>query len=156
MNRRPRPLAASCALFASSLAFLLCAQPAHAARIFIDPGHGSIIMPGGGVDPGESPSDAVLREVFEESGQQIVLNRVLSLESEHWIGRSLVGRLEDFHALRIIYAATCEAPSDPVVHDVGGSTFRADWVPTRTWRTLNWTNGSRALLSQYARKLSRG
>lgn len=52
MNRRPRPLAASCALFAASLAFLLCAQPAHAARIFIDPGHGSIIMPGGGVDPG--------------------------------------------------------------------------------------------------------
>ena len=113
-------------------------------------------LPGGGVDAGESPSDAVLREVYEETGQEVVIDRVLSLESEHWVGRSMAGTLEDFHALRVIYGATCRTPSDPVVHDVGGSTFRADWVPTRTWRTLNWTNGSRALLSQYARKLSRG
>lgn len=28
------------------------ASPAHAAHIFIDPGHGSILVPGGGVDPG--------------------------------------------------------------------------------------------------------
>ncbi len=122
------------------------------SRLTLAPG--TWALPGGGVDPGESPSDAVLREVFEESGQQIVLNRVLSLESEHWIGRSLVGRLEDFHALRIIYAATCEAPSDPVVHDVGGSTQRAGWVPMRTWRSVHWTNSSRTLLAQYARRLS--
>ena len=104
----------------------------------------------------EQTTEAVLREVYEETGQDIVIDRVLSLESEHWVGRSMAGTLEDFHALRVIYGATCKTPSDPVVHDVGGSTFRADWVPTRTWRTLNWTNGSRALLSQYARKLSRG
>lgn len=116
---------------------------------------GTWALPGGGVNPGEAPSDAVLREVFEESGQEVVLDRVLSLESEHWIGRSLTGRLEDFHALRIIYAATCKTPSDPVVHDVGGSTQGADWVPVRTWRSLHWTNSSRTLLAQYARKLSR-
>ncbi len=119
------------------------------------PAPGSWALPGGGVDAEESPSEAVLREVYEETGQDIVIDRVLSLESEHWVGRFMAGTLEDFHALRVIYGATCKTPSDPVVHDVGGSTFRADWVPTRTWRTLNWTNGSRALLSQYARKLSR-
>lgn len=112
-------------------------------------------LPGGGIDPGESPSDAVIREVFEESGQHITLDRVLALESDHWIGRSTVGVLEDFHALRVIYAATCEAPSDPVVHDLGGSTERAGWVPVRTWRRLHWTISSRDLLSRYVRELTR-
>ncbi len=116
---------------------------------------GTWTLPGGGVDPGESPSDAVLREVFEETGQEIVIDRVLTLESEHWIGRSISGTLEDFHALRVVYGATCKTPSDPVVHDIGGSTQRADWVPVRSWRTLHWTNSSRTLLAQYARRLSR-
>lgn len=117
------------------------------------PAPGTWSLPGGGVHLGESPSDAVLREVFEETGQEVVIDRVLSLESEHWVGRSMSGRLEDFHALRVIYAATCTTPSDPVVHDVGGSTLKAGWVPMRSWRSLQWTNSSRTLLSQYARKL---
>ncbi len=116
---------------------------------------GTWALPGGGLDPGESPAEGVLREVYEETGQEVVIDRVLSLESEHWVGRSLAGRLEDFHALRVVYGATCETPSDPVVHDVGGSTEGADWVPVRAWRKLHWTNSSRTLLAQYARKLSR-
>lgn len=120
------------------------------------PAPGTWSLPGGGVHEGESPSDAVLREVYEETGQEVVIDRVLSLESEHWVGRSMSGRLEDFHALRVVYGATCKAPSDPVVHDVGGSTMEAGWVPTRSWRSLHWTNSSRTLLSQYARKLSSG
>ncbi|WP_226997221.1 NUDIX hydrolase [Tessaracoccus aquimaris] len=114
---------------------------------------GTWTLPGGGVDEHESPSDAVLREVFEETGQDIVIERVLTLESEHWIGRSMSGQLEDFHALRVVYAARCETPSDPVVHDIGGSTQGADWVPLRAWRSLHWTNSSRTLLAQYARRL---
>lgn len=120
------------------------------------PAPGTWTLPGGGIDPGESPSEAVLREVFEETGQDVIIDRVLTLESEHWVGRSMSGRLEDFHALRVVYGARCETPSDPVVHDVGGSTMRASWVPTRQWRGLQWTNSSRTLLSQYARKLSSG
>lgn len=116
---------------------------------------GTWSLPGGGVDPGESPSDAVLREIYEETGQDVTIDRVLALESEHWVGRSLTGVLEDFHALRVVYGATCKTPSDPVVHDIGGSTERADWVPTRAWRKLHWTNSSRTLLAQFARKLSR-
>ena len=115
---------------------------------------GTWTLPGGGIDLGESPSAAVLREVFEEAGQEIRIERVLALESDHWIGRSTTGVLEDFHALRIVYGATCETPSDPVVHDLGGSTERADWVSLRTWRTLHWTISSRTLLSRHLRSLT--
>lgn len=110
-------------------------------------------LPGGGIHHGESPSDALLREIHEETGQEIVIDRLLALESEHWVGRSLSGRLEDFHALRLIYGGRCAEPTDPVVHDVGGSTEVAEWVPLRSWRRHRWTNSSRMLLAQYARRL---
>ncbi len=110
---------------------------------------GTWALPGGGVDDDEAPSDAVIREVFEESGQHVTLDRILAVDSDHWIGRSTTGVLEDFHALRIIYAATCETPSEPIVHDRGGSTERAGWVPLQSWNRLRWTISSRTVLSTY-------
>lgn len=109
-------------------------------------------LPGGGVNPGESPAEAVIREVYEETGQDVQLGRLLTLESDHWIGRSLNGTLEDFHALRVIYSAYCPDPTDPVVYDRGGSTASADWVSLRRWRSLRWTLRSRALLARYLKQ----
>ncbi|GAB3067338.1 MULTISPECIES: NUDIX hydrolase [unclassified Phycicoccus] len=85
-------------------------------------------LPGGGLDPGEEPVAALHREVWEESGQQVQDVRLLEAHTSHWIGRAPSGRLEDFHAVRIVYAAWCPAPTDPVVHDVGGSTESVRWV----------------------------
>jgi 8-oxo-dGTP diphosphatase len=86
-------------------------------------------LPGGGLDPGEEPVAALHREVWEESGQRIDRVQLLEAHTSHWIGRAPSGRLEDFHAVRIVYAAWCPAPTDPVVHDVGGSTESVRWVP---------------------------
>ncbi|MGA4508071.1 NUDIX hydrolase [Propionibacteriaceae bacterium G1746] len=107
-------------------------------------------LPGGGLDPLESPADAVVREVLEEAGQQIRINKLLDLQSDHWIGRAPNGVLEDFHALRIFYSATCMAPTEPVVLDVDGTTERSEWVPLWQWRSLPWTSGSRSILDKFA------
>jgi 8-oxo-dGTP pyrophosphatase MutT (NUDIX family) len=86
-------------------------------------------LPGGGLDAGESPVAGVHREVWEETGQRIELGDLLSVQSQHWVGRAPSGVLEDFHAVRIVYAATCPEPTDIVIHDVGGTTADARWVP---------------------------
>jgi len=106
-------------------------------------------LPGGGLDAGEEPMAGLLREIHEETGQEVVAGQLLALQSDHWIGRAPNGGLEDYHALRIIYSATCEKPSRPRVHDLGGSTARADWAPVKSWRKLPWTRAARQVLSQH-------
>lgn len=103
-------------------------------------------LPGGGREPGENPFQTVLREVYEETGQDVALDRLLDVQSDHWIGRAPNGVVEDFHALRIVYSARCEEPTEPVVHDVGGTTAEAQWVPLRRWRQVPWSQATRALL----------
>jgi 8-oxo-dGTP pyrophosphatase MutT (NUDIX family) len=105
-------------------------------------------MPGGGLDDHEPPTSAVLREVAEETSQQIILGELIKVQTSHWVGRSPYGTIEDFHAVRLIYRASCPHPSDPVVVDKGGTTESAQWVPLDTWRAVSWTQNWRMLLSQ--------
>ena len=107
-------------------------------------------LPGGGIDPGENPSATVQREVFEETGQEIEVVQFLDVQSDHWIGHSPTGIVEDFHAVRLIYAAHCQQPIEPVVHDVGGTTASSRWVPADSLHDIAWINGSRALLAKHA------
>lgn len=85
-------------------------------------------LPGGGLDPGEDPVDAVVREVHEETGQRVTSVEPLTVMTRHWVGRAPSGRVEDFHAVRLFHTAVCPDPSDPVVLDVDGSTSAARWV----------------------------
>lgn len=84
-------------------------------------------LPGGGLDPGETPTDAVVREVLEETGQGVEGVHLVEVMTQHWVGRSPRG-LEDYHAVRLLHTARCPRPTEPVVHDVGGSTADARWV----------------------------
>ncbi len=85
-------------------------------------------LPGGGVDPGEEPSAAVLREIHEETGQDVDEVRLLEVVTRHWVGVSGRGP-EDYHAVRLVYSARCMRPTRPVVHAVGGPPADARWVP---------------------------
>lgn len=89
------------------------------------------ILPGGGIDPGEAPNVTLRREVWEESGQQVSDEKLLTVVSGHRVGRTAQGEVEDFHAIRLVFSAHVAEPGEPVVHDVGGSTQEAVWWPLR-------------------------
>lgn len=87
-------------------------------------------LPGGGLEPEETPAAGVVREVLEETGQVVDDVRLVDVMTEHWVGASGRG-VEDYHAVRLLHTARCRRPTEPVVHDVGGSTSQARWVPLR-------------------------
>lgn len=86
-------------------------------------------LPGGGIDPGEDPVAGVVREVGEETDQRLEAGELLDVHTQHWLGRAPSGALEDFQAVRLIYSGRVLEPTEPVIHDVGGSTSAARWVP---------------------------
>ena len=90
----------------------------------------------------------MLREVIEETGQVITLGDLLEVQTSHWVGRSPRGTIEDYHAVRLVYTATCEHPTLPVVADVGGTTESARWVGLDQWRSLAWTVGWQQILGE--------
>lgn len=103
-------------------------------------------MPGGGIDPGEEPTDTVLREVVEETSQRVTLSSLQAVQTSHWVGRSPSGVVEDFHAVRLVYLGDCPDPTEPVVVDSEGTTASARWVPLAGWRSLRWTANWREIL----------
>lgn len=102
---------------------------------------GSWGLPGGGLDPQEQPADAAAREAHEETGQDVAVGELAFVQSAHWVGRSPAGVPEDFHAVRLVYRGDCAAPRDVVVHDVGGTTAQAAWVPVAAAGELEWAPG---------------
>jgi len=111
-------------------------------------------LPGGGIDPGESPSTALLREIEEETGQQAEISQLLDVQTDHWIGLSPAQVVEDFHAVRIIYTAYCQNPSRPVVNDVGGTTEAAAWIGIADWFNQPWSSWTKVILERHLSDLT--
>ena len=108
-------------------------------------------LAGGGLDPGELPEAALHREIWEETGQRVAITGIAGVTTRHWVGRAPNGRLEDFHAVRLVYRAECPEPSDPVVHDIDGTTAAAAWFPPEEVSTLPLATGTREILAHLSR-----
>ncbi len=81
-------------------------------------------LPGGGLDHGEDPRDAAVREVDEETGYEVRLDTLLAVDSIRFVEHQ--GSV-DHHAIRIVYAAT--VIGGDLRFEVDGSTDMAAWVP---------------------------
>ena len=87
-------------------------------------------LPGGGIEHGEDPRDAVIREIVEETGLTATVSREARVYSMH-NRRARFGKGNaDYHALRIVFEGwvAADAPSPRVV-EVDGSTDEAAWLP---------------------------
>lgn len=105
------------------------------------PGAGNWHLPGGGVDFGEQPRDAVTREVYEETGQHGEVGELLdvtSFRTRRAIGPE--GHPLDWHGVRAIFRVFVAEPTDArVVEMAGGSTDEARWWPKKALDSLPLT-----------------
>ncbi|UDY23980.1 NUDIX domain-containing protein [Nocardioides sp. Kera G14] len=85
-------------------------------------------LPGGGIDFGESPREALVREFAEETGLKVEIGAPLEIRDVHFTGVAPHGRLEDFHGLHLIFTVTTSDTQEPVVVEVDGTTDQVAWV----------------------------
>jgi 8-oxo-dGTP diphosphatase len=87
-------------------------------------------LPGGGLDHGEDPRAAVVREVYEETGLDVTVGETAWVLSSHRADTWRRGRNVDAHAVRIVYDGWVPLDSpEPRTVEVGGSTAEAAWLP---------------------------
>lgn len=79
-------------------------------------------LPGGGVDFGESPTQALEREFREETGLSVTIGPLLGVLSDV---RARTRASEDIHTVRLIYAISSH--SGTVMAEVDGTTDHAEW-----------------------------
>ncbi|MGH9020430.1 MAG: NUDIX hydrolase [Acidimicrobiales bacterium] len=98
-------------------------------------------LPGGGINFGETPESAVLREFGEETGLAVHSPRLLLVTSD--LRRRDNG--DQIHAMRICY--TVESSGGRLIDEVEGTTDRATWYGLDALASLNVAGYARAAIA---------
>lgn len=107
--------------------YLVSTNNDHILLAHVAPGYGPAnkwTLPGGGVEWGEDPSDALRREVFEETGFELDGFRYIGVDS-----RVLAkgNRSDELHWIRLFF--TADLRGEPRVIEIDGSVDDARWTP---------------------------
>jgi 8-oxo-dGTP diphosphatase len=92
-------------------------------------------LPGGGVDHGESPADAMIRELHEEAGLVPSSWRLVDVHDNHTVAPGRGDQYEDYHGIHLLYAVGVDAGVEPRVVEEGGTTDEVRWVPLADLRS---------------------
>jgi 8-oxo-dGTP diphosphatase len=116
------------------------------------PGAGRWHLPGGGTDHGETPEEALARELVEETAQ---VGRVTGLlQISHRYDPAALGPEGvpiDWHVVRVLFRVQVEAPTEPVVTEAaGGSTEAAGWFSPEQAEKLPLTEIARSATRRLA------
>ena len=102
--------------------------------LVFSPEHDAWTLPGGGLNFGEDPVEGAEREVLEETGLRVIVDRLLgSFVSPFPDG--LEGTTEPVEVLRLIYQARIFGGN--LAREVSGSTSKAEWFPAEEISLLN-------------------
>jgi ADP-ribose pyrophosphatase YjhB (NUDIX family) len=102
-------------------------------------------LPGGGLDFGERPDAAVLRELTEETGLVGEVEGLLRVDSFAWPAGASPGGVP-FHGIFVVYAV--RIAGGELRDEASGSTDRAAWLASDELASVPLTRIARAVLGR--------